>query len=186
MSSVPKWLEGERGMRRFVWTAAAAIPVVVALLYVLPAPGDLDPVTQQRLFLLPRLNALLNGTAFVCLLAAYAAVRSKRIALHKRLTTTALALSVLFLLSYVAFHATTESTKFGGTGAVRTVYFVILLSHILLSAIIVPLVLFTWVRGLRMEVEQHRRIARWTWPLWLYVTFTGVVVYFMIAPYYPA
>ena len=65
-------------------------------------------------------------------------------------------------------------------------YFVILLSHILLSAIIVPLVLFTWVRGLRMEVEQHRRIARWTWPIWLYVTFTGVVVYFMIAPYYPA
>ena len=76
--------------------------------------------------------------------------------------------------------------RFGGTGAVRTVYFVILLSHIVLSAVIVPLVLFTWVRGFRMEVEKHRRIARWTWPLWLYVTATGVIVYFMISPYYPA
>jgi putative membrane protein len=173
-------------MRRVVWSAAAAIPVVVALLYVLPAPGDLSAETQRQLFLLPRLNALLNGSAFVCLVAAYIAVRSKRIALHRRLTTTAVLLSVLFLLSYVAFHATTESTRFGGTGSVRTVYFVILLSHIVLSAVIVPLVLFTWVRGFRMEVEKHRRIARWTWPLWLYVTATGVIVYFMISPYYPA
>jgi putative membrane protein len=85
----------------------------------------------------------------------------------------------------VAFHLTTESTKFGGEGWVRGVYFFILLTHIVLSAGIIPLVLFTYVRGLGMQVEKHRKLAKWTWPIWLYVTATGVIVYLMISPYYP-
>ena len=105
--------------------------------------------------------------------------------MHRAFTTTALILSMLFLVSYVAFHLTTESTKFGGEGWTRTVYFIILVSHILLSTGIIPLVLFTYVRGLGMQVEKHRKIAKITWPIWLYVTATGVIVYWMISPYYP-
>ena len=137
------------------------------------------------LYLLPKLNAYFNGTAFLCLIGAFLAIKNKNIKVHRAFTTTALALSMLFLVSYVAFHLTTESTKFGGEGWIRTVYFIILVSHILLSTGIIPLVLFTYVRGLGMQVEKHRKIAKITWPIWLYVTATGVIVYWMISPYYP-
>ena len=113
------------------------------------------------------------------------AIRRGKVARHKALNTAALALSALFLVSYVAFHLLTESTKFGGEGAIRTVYFVILVSHILLSAAIVPLALFSYARGLAGDIQRHRRIAKITMPLWLYVTATGVVVFWMISPYYP-
>ena len=96
----------------------------------------------------------------------------------------AFALSCLFLLSYVTYHALTESTKYGGEGWVRSVYFFILITHIILAAIIVPLVLFTMTRGLQKRYDKHRRVAKWTWPLWLYVAVTGVIVYLMLSPYY--
>ena len=97
----------------------------------------------------------------------------------------AVLLSVLFLISYVIFHGTTEGTKFGGQGGIRTFYFVILISHIVLSAAIVPLVLVTYVRALARRFDKHKKIAKITWPIWMYVTFSGVLVYFMIRPYYP-
>ena len=112
------------------------------------------------------------------------AIRNKNIKVHRAFTTTALSLSVLFLVSYVAFHLTTESTKFGGEGWIRSVYLFILITHIVLSTGIIPLVLFTYARGLGMQVEKHRRLAKITWPIWLYVTATGVIVYLMIS-YYP-
>ena len=115
----------------------------------------------------------------------YTPNRYKQVARHKALNTAALALSALFLVSYVTFHLLTESTKFGGEGAIRTVYFIILVSHILLSAAIVPLALFSYARGLMGDIQRHRRIARITMPMWLYVTATGVIVYLMISPYYP-
>jgi putative membrane protein len=175
----------EKRIRIIVWTLTLAVPAIVTLLYFIPAPESLSEEVRARLFLLPRLNALLNGTAFLCLGAALWAIRNKRVALHRRLTTTAMGLSVLFLLSYVVFHLTTDSTPYGGEGFMRPVYFFILLTHILLSAIVLPLVLFTFVRGYLGEFEKHRKIARITWPIWMYVTATGVMVYFMIAPYYP-
>lgn len=175
----------EKRIRILVGILTLAVPAIVTLLYFIPAPESLTDETKARLFLLPRLNALLNGTAFLCLGVAYWAIRNKRITLHRRLTTTAMGLSVLFLLSYVAFHLTTDSTPFGGTGFMRPVYFFILLTHIVLSAIVLPLVLFTFVRGYLGEFEKHRKIARITWPIWMYVTATGVLVYLMIAPYYP-
>lgn len=179
------WIENERTARRVIWAAAVAVPVVVAVLFMLPPAEALSEDTRRSLYLLPALNAFFNGTAFLCLTVAYIAIRRKNIGLHKAATTTALGLSVLFLVSYVAFHLTTESTKFGGEGWIRSVYFFVLLSHILLSATIIPLVLFTWLRGFTMQVEKHRRLARITWPLWMYVTLTGVIVYWMISPYYP-
>ena len=180
------WIENERVVKRVIWVAGLAVPAVVALLFLIPPAESLSEETRKALYILPALNAALNGSAFLALVVAFVAIKNKRIDIHRAATTTALGLSVLFLLSYVAFHLTTESTKFGGEGWIRTVYFTILLSHILLSAVIIPLVLFTWLRGFRMQVERHRKIARITWPLWMYVTLTGVIVYLMISPYYPA
>ncbi|MDA8606474.1 DUF420 domain-containing protein [Flavobacteriales bacterium] len=178
-------MENERNIKRFIWTMAVVIPAAVALLFLIPPVENLSDEVKASLYLLPKLNAYFNGTAFLCLIGAFIAIKNKNIKVHRAFTTTALILSMLFLVSYVAFHLTTESTKFGGEGWIRTVYFIILISHILLSTGIIPLVLFTYVRGLGMQVEKHRKIAKITWPIWLYVTATGVIVYWMISPYYP-
>jgi putative membrane protein len=178
-------MENERNIKRFIWTMAVVIPAAVALLFLIPPVENLSDEVKASLYLLPKLNAYFNGTAFLCLIGAFIAIKNKNIKVHRAFTTTALVLSMLFLVSYVAFHLTTESTKFGGEGWIRTVYFIILISHILLSTGIIPLVLFTYVRGLGMQVEKHRKIAKITWPIWLYVTATGVIVYWMISPYYP-
>ena len=178
-------MENERNIKRFIWTMAVVIPAAVALLFLIPPVENLSDEVKASLYVLPKLNALFNGTAFLCLIGAFVAIKNKNIKVHRAFNTTALILSMLFLVSYVAFHLTTESTKFGGEGWIRTVYFVILISHILLSTGIIPLVLFTYVRGLGMQVEKHRKIAKITWPIWLYVTATGVIVYLMISPYYP-
>jgi putative membrane protein len=178
-------MENERNIKRFIWTMAVVIPAAVALLFLIPPVENLSDDVKAALYILPKLNALFNGTAFLCLIGAFVAIKNKNIKVHRAFTTTALILSMLFLVSYVAFHLTTESTKFGGEGWTRTVYFIILVSHILLSTGIIPLVLFTYVRGLGMQVEKHRKIAKITWPIWLYVTATGVIVYWMISPYYP-
>lgn len=178
-------MENERNIKRFIWTMAVVIPAAVALLFLIPPIENLSEEVRASLYVLPKLNAIFNGTAFFCLIGAFIAIRNKNIKVHRAFTTTALILSMLFLLSYVSFHLTTESTKFGGEGWVRTVYFAILISHIVLSTGIIPLVLFTYVRGLGMQVEKHRKIAKITWPIWLYVTATGVIVYWMISPYYP-
>ena len=178
-------MENERNIKRFIWTMAVVIPAAVALLFLIPPVENLSDEVKASLYLLPKLNAYFNGTAFLCLIGAFIAIKNKNIKVHRAFTTTALVLSMLFLVSYVAFHLTTESTKFGGEGWIRTVYFIVLISHILLSTGIIPLVLFTYVRGLGMQVEKHRKIAKITWPIWMYVTATGVIVYWMISPYYP-
>lgn len=178
-------MENERNIKRFIWTMAVVIPAAVALLFLIPPVENLSEEVRASLYVLPKLNAIFNGTAFFCLIGAFIAIRNKNIKVHRAFTTTALILSMLFLLSYVSFHLTTESTKFGGEGWIRTAYFVVLISHIVLSTGIIPLVLFTYVRGLGMQVEKHRKIAKITWPIWLYVTATGVIVYWMISPYYP-
>lgn len=174
-----------RAVQRFVWTLSIAVPLIVAGLFLVPPATGLSEETLQRVYLLPRLNALLNGAAFLCLAASFMSIRRGQVQRHRNLNTAALALSALFLVSYVIFHMLTESTKFGGEGAMRTVYLIILISHILLSAIIVPLALFSYARGLAGDVERHRRIAKITMPMWLYVTATGVIVFWLISPYYP-
>ena len=177
--------KSSRAVQRFVWTVSITIPLIVAGLFLIPPAEGLSEETLANVYLLPRLNAILNGTAFCCLAASLWSMKQGLVARHRTLNTAALALSALFLVSYVSFHLLTESTRFGGEGPIRTVYFVILVSHILLSAAIVPLALFSYARGLVGDVERHRRIARITMPMWLYVTATGVIVYLMISPYYP-
>ncbi len=134
----------------------------------------------MALTLLPTVNAVLNATAAVAILAGYLAIRRRRVGLHRASMLTAFAVSTLFLVSYVVYHYQVGSRPFAGTGAIRLVYFGILGSHTLLAVVIVPLVLTTLYRALTGQFRRHVRIARWTFPLWLYVSVTGVVVYAML------
>jgi putative membrane protein len=161
------------------------LPVVVALLYFLPEPSGISEDLRKVLNTLPLFHAFVNGTTAVVLILALVAIKNKNVPLHRKLMSTALVLSVLFLLSYVAYHLTTESTKYGGEGFLRSLYYFILISHIVLSAAIVPLVLISYVRALASRFDKHKKIARITMPLWIYVAVTGVLVYVMISPYYP-
>jgi putative membrane protein len=120
----------------------------------------------------------------ILLLVGLIAVKSRRYLFHKRVMISAIILSCVFLISYICHHLFTGETKFGGTGWFRYLYFLVLGTHILLAAIILPFVLFTAYRGLTGEYERHRKLSRITWPIWLYVSVTGVLVYFMISPYY--
>jgi len=129
---------------------------------------------------LPALNASLNGVATVFLAAGYVLIRRRRIAAHRVSMMAAVAASALFLISYVIYHANAGSKPFTGTGPIRAIYFVILLTHIVLAAAIVPMVLVTLSRALQKRFDRHAAIARWTLPIWLYVSVTGVVIYLML------
>lgn len=131
-----------------------------------------------------RFNAVINSLVSVLLLFAYWAVRTRRYLLHKRIMLTSMVLSLLFLISYICHHLLAGETRYGGGGTLRYVYFFILATHILLAAFILPFILFTAYRALISEFPRHRKLARLTWPLWLYVSVTGVLVYLMISPYY--
>lgn len=129
-------------------------------------------------------NAIINTIVSLLLIGALLAIKNRNVLWHKRLVLSAIVCSVLFLVSYIAHHLWAGDTKYGGEGAIRYVYFFILISHIILAAVILPFILFTAYRGLIGENERHRKLARYTWPLWFYVSVTGVVVYLMISPYY--
>jgi putative membrane protein len=134
--------------------------------------------------LFAKANAFINASVSILLVAGLVAVKKRNFIAHKRIMFGALILSVIFLLSYVCHHLFTGETRFGGSGMIRTIYFFILLTHIFLAAIILPFVLFTSYRALIAEWPAHRKLAKITWPIWLYVSVTGVVVYLMISPYY--
>ncbi|BDB53924.1 hypothetical protein GENT5_02290 [Flavobacterium ammoniigenes] len=158
------------------------IPVVVAILFNVKLKDlgyDVEPLS-----FLPPIYATINGITAVVLIAAVMAIKKGNRKLHERLMTFAIALSLAFLVMYVAYHMTSDSTKFGGEGVIRLVYFVLLISHIILSIAVIPLVLISYVRALASKFDQHKKIAKITFPIWLYVAVTGVIVYIMIAPYY--
>jgi uncharacterized membrane protein YozB (DUF420 family) len=129
---------------------------------------------------LPTVNAALNLTAAVLLFAGWRYIRQGRIEAHRRCMLSAFAASTLFLISYVVYHAAAGSRPFEGEGPIRALYFVVLVTHVVLAALIVPLALVTLARGLRRDDERHRRLARWTLPIWMYVSVTGVVIYVML------
>ncbi len=152
----------ERKYKPIIVGIAILIPVVVAILAYIPEARILGDFNYYRL---PLINAVLNGTVFLLLIASFIAIRNKQVLLHKRLNTSAIALSFVFLVCYILYHAAAVETPYGGTGTMRTVYYVVLISHILLSAIIVPMVLITYIRGLTGKYERHKKIARYTWPI---------------------
>jgi len=130
------------------------------------------------------INAVLNGAVSVLLLAGLITIKAKKFALHRNIMLSAMVLSSLFLVSYIAHHLLADSTKYGGEGLVRTIYYIILISHIFLAAIILPFILYSVYRGLISDWPGHKKVAKITWPIWFYVAVTGVVVYLMISPYY--
>ncbi len=131
-----------------------------------------------------KINAFINSLIAIFLVTALVAVKNKNFMLHKRLMISALTLSILFLVSYIAHHLLAGETKFGGVGTIKIVYYFILITHIFLAAVILPFILFTAYRGLTAEFVQHKKLARITWPLWFYVAVTGPIVYLLISPYY--
>lgn len=175
----------DKGIFRLVWTISTVVLLVIIVLQAkvvnLFPNHDVLPLWVQ---FLPKLNAMINGTCSVLLMASFYFIMKKNVRIHKILNITALVLSSLFLISYLIFHSAGVETKFGGTGSIRYVYYFILITHIILAAIVLPLVLMSFYRGMKMQVEKHRKLVRWTFPIWLYVTISGVLVYLMISPYY--
>jgi putative membrane protein len=171
----------QRNYTPWVITLSIAINLIVAILFFMPKADRFD---HWDLTFLPMLNAIFNSFTTVFLLAALYFIRRKNVKLHRRFILAAFATTALFLITYLIYHSLAESTPYGGEGVLRAVYYFILITHVVLAAVIVPLALFTLARGLNMQVEKHRKIARWTMPLWLYVSITGVLVYLMISPYY--
>lgn len=172
----------EKKFRTPIIIVSILIPIVVAILFSVKLKDF--GINVEPLSFLPPIYASINGITAVLLILAVRAIKNGNRSLHEKLMTSAIACSVIFLVMYVAYHMTSESTKFGGEGVIRYVYFFILLTHIALSVIIIPLVLFTYVRALSQQFDRHKKLARITFPLWLYVAVTGVVVYLMISPYY--
>lgn len=162
---------------RLIIVLSIAIPIVVASLFRIKLDIKL-PV------FLPPIYATINGFTALLLIIAVWAIKNKKQRLHEGLMKTAIGLSVLFLILYILHHATSGDTKFGGEGYIRTIYFFILITHIVLSIIVIPFVLITYVRALNKDFKSHKKIARITFPIWLYVAITGVIVYLMISPYY--
>ncbi len=172
----------EKKFSKFIIAVSIIIPVVVAILFTVKLKDF--GINVKPLSFLPPIYATINGLTALVLIAGVLAIKNGKRKLHERLMTTAIALSVVFLVMYVAYHMTTDSTKFGGEGTIRTVYFFILISHIILSIAIIPMVLVTYVRALAEKFDTHKKIAKITFPIWLYVALTGVIVYLMISPYY--
>lgn len=174
--------QAEKKYNKWIVILSIAIPAVVALLFgvKLKTLGfDVKPLT-----FLPPIYAGINGLTAVLLIAALVAVKNKKIKLHENLMKTAIACSVVFLGMYVAYHMTSEATPYGGEGAMKYLYFFILISHIILSIVVIPFVLLTYVRAITNNIERHKKIAKIAFPIWLYVAVTGVLVYVMISPYY--
>lgn len=158
------------------------IPLVVAILFSVNLQKlgyNVKPLT-----FLPPIYATINGITAILLVWAVAAIKNGNKSLHERLVKVCIGCSLAFLAMYVAYHMTSIETKYGGEGILRPIYFFILISHILLSIIIIPFVLFTFVRGISGSYARHKKLARITYPMWLYVAVTGVIVYLMISPYY--
>jgi len=156
---------------------SVVIPLVVATLFRVKIDYDL-PV------FLPPIYATINAITALLLVFALMAIKRKKIALHQRLMQSCIVLSLLFLVMYIAYHMTTDPTPFLGEGSVKILYFFILISHIILSVALIPLVLISYVRAFQKEFPEHKKISKITFPIWLYVAVTGVIVYIMISPYY--
>lgn len=168
----------EKNFNKWITVVSIAIPVVVALLFGYKIPN------AKPLSFLPPIYASINGITAVLLVAAVIAIKNGKRGVHQNLMTTCIVLSLLFLVMYVAYHMTSESTVYGGEGAIKYLYYFILISHIVLSIAVIPLVLRTYAKAYLNDFAAHRKWAKYTFPIWLYVAITGVVVYLMISPYY--
>lgn len=167
----------EKKYNKWIVVLSIVIPVVVAALFGIKIDAELP-------IFLPPIYASINAITALVLIIAVWAIKNKKRNLHENLMKFAIALSIIFLIMYMAYHMTSDSTKFGGEGAIKYLYYFVLLTHILLSIIVIPFVLITFVRAITNNIEKHKKIAKITFPLWLYIAISGVVIYLMISPYY--
>ena len=170
----------DKAILRGILGISILVFALIVVLFNLPKADYIPEFVKS----LPKLNAFLNGTCSVLLILSLWCIKLKKIELHKKINISAFLLSTIFLLSYVTFHAFGVETKFPADNPLRPLYLFILLSHILLAAIVLPLVLLSFFRGLKGQIEQHKKLTRWSYPIWMYVTTTGVIIYLMISPYY--
>lgn len=168
----------ENKFKLWINIVSITVPIVVALLFGIRIPN------VEALTFLPPIYASMNGITSLLLLGALWAIKNKKIPLHENLMKTAVLCSLLFLLMYVAYHMTSDPTPYGGEGARKYLYYFVLVSHIILSVVVIPLVLHSYVRAYLGDFIAHKKIVKYAYPVWLYVAITGVIVYLMISPYY--
>ncbi len=168
----------EKRLNKIAYVVSAAVLILVVLMRRVKVDLGMD------FSFLPPIHASLNALAAVILVFAYYFILKKNIEAHRRSIYAAMVCSALFLLSYVLYHFTTPETRFGGEGVVRYIYFFILITHVVLAAVILPFILLTFNRAYTAQFERHKKMARWVFPLWLYVAITGPVCYLMLKPYY--
>jgi len=166
-------------LKKWITVLSVAIPLAVAFLFRIKIEG-------YDFSFLPPIYATINGLTAVLLIAAVVAIKNKKRSLHEQLMKICIGLSAAFLVMYVLYHMTSDPTPYGGEGFIRYVYYFILVSHIVLSVFITPLVLFTFSKALEGNFPNHKSLAKVTFPIWLYIAVTGVIVYLMISPYYPS
>jgi len=171
-------MKTEVSYNKLITSISIILPIAVAALFGVRLP-NVEPLS-----FLPPIYASTNGLTAIFLVLAVVAIKNGNRILHERLMKASLILSILFLLMYVAYHMTSDPTPFGAEGSIKILYYFILVSHIILSIAIIPLVLITYVKTLSNQFDKHKKIAKITFPLWLYVAVSGVVVYLMISPYY--
>ncbi|MEM6725945.1 MAG: DUF420 domain-containing protein [Bacteroidota bacterium] len=170
-------------LNRWALALSIIIPLAVAILLNPAVPKISLPFDP---YVLPKIHATVNALTVITLLIALYFIKQRNIEAHQKTIYVALGLSVVFLLSYILYHGSTEPTSYGGEGTMKSVYYFLLITHIILAAGIVPFVLYTFIRGYTRQDEKHRKLAKITFPLWLYVASTGVICYLMLAPYYPS
>ena len=176
----PPKLELYRKLRVCAWIVSAIVLGLVAMMRQI----KLSLPEGVALDFLPQVHAILNSMVAVSLVVALLAIKKKNVVLHKRAISGAMVCSIAFLTCYVVYHFTHAETKFGGEGSIRIVYYVLLISHIVLAAVSFPFILFTWIYGYTNQFLKHRRMAKWVFPTWLYVAVTGPICYLMLRPYY--
>ncbi|HLR08781.1 MAG TPA: DUF420 domain-containing protein [Bacillota bacterium] len=173
----------QRNYTPLIWVLSVVAVILILGVNYLPRSTD-GTIAGIDLTVLPLVNAILNGIAFLLLIGALVTIKRKNIKAHRRFIIAAFCATCLFLISYLTYHALAGSTSYGGDGMLMYIYYIVLITHIILATVLLPLALITLNWGLNMNVEKHRKIARWTMPIWLYVSASGVLVYLLISPYY--
>ena len=165
-------------LNRIAYVVSALILLVVIMMRQIKVNSDID------FGFLPPLHASLNAVTAFILIYAVVKIKNGQVEAHKKAMTLAMITSAMFLVSYVLYHITTEETTFGGEGTIRIIYFVLLITHVILAALTLPFILFTFIRGYTGQIERHKKMAKWVYPFWLYVAITGPICYLMLRPYY--
>jgi len=181
MEKVNSLLENESKVKSWIIIISILIPVVVAILLFMPSKIN---VGAEWVYFLPHLNAVINSAASVALIVALIFVKQKKYAYHGATMSVAMALGAIFLVSYVIYHGSAESTCFGGEGWIRPVYYFLLITHIVFAAVALFPILFAYYYGYTDQRAKHRKVVKFAYPIWLYVSVTGVIVYLIISPYY--